>query len=793
MENREIEFTVKANTQPIEASMQKLTDDIAIGKKSMSQFAKELEGMSTIKIDDITKVLNSELKTSKTIVKEIEGELQKLNNEKMSWANPPTELLKSIQNAESELQIAQSTANNFTDALDVGKIASGMSDIDGTFARLIGDLQYGIGDMQQFTALIDNASKKEMKDITSSLRLGLDNAKKDITDLQLKLISAIMTDASPVSIEKLKQDLILATKQAKDFKNALNMIGEAEKKLTMTQLIIQKIKEKSEDAKKSAKDLANRFKRMTISSVVFSALGIIRGALQDAIGFSDTAQNKFTAMSNAIAGSLVPIIDTFANAVRKAFVWVAGLINFLSGGKLNLIQNGIDATNKNIQKMGTNAKKSGKQIKDGLLGGMDEITNIETSSGSSGGSGSSGTDMTAQLGALGELNTMMAEMNALDFSWAEPLRAVWQFLCDYGDILAIILVSVAVAVGVVNIAMWALSANPVVLIIAGIIVAIGALIAIIVLCVKHWDEICATVEKVATAIWEWICKLCEAIGQWFADLWDKIVAIFTPVVDFFVGIFQGAWEGIKAIWNGVVAFFKAIWNGIVAVFNGVVNFYKTIFTTAWNVIKTVWNVVVGWFKAIWDGIKNVFSAVGSWFGNIFTSAWNNIKNAFSKITGFFQGIWNSIKSIFSKVGQVIGDAITGTVKKAVNTVLSTAIKIINGFISAINTAISVINAIPGVNIKKLNKLEVPSFDVGTNYVPQDMIAMVHKGERITPAKYNNDDWTGKEVDMSETNDLLNDLIDVVRSKQLMIDGDAIGRTSVDYILSESRRRGESII
>ena len=75
MENREIEFTVKANTQPIEASMQKLTDDIATGKKSMSQFAKELESMSTIKIDGITKVLNSELKTSKTIVKEIEGAL----------------------------------------------------------------------------------------------------------------------------------------------------------------------------------------------------------------------------------------------------------------------------------------------------------------------------------------------------------------------------------------------------------------------------------------------------------------------------------------------------------------------------------------------------------------------------------------------------------------------------------------------------------------------------------------------------------------------------------------------
>lgn len=792
MENREIEFTVKANTQPIEASMQKLTDDIATGKKSMSQFAKELESMSTIKIDGITKVLNSELKTSKTIVKEIEGELQKLNNEKMSWANPPTELLKSIQNAESELQTAQSTADNFTNALDVSKIASGMSDIDGTFSQLINDLQYGIGDMQQFTALIDNASKKELKDITSQLRVGLNQAESELSELQLKLISAVMTDASPQSIEKLKADIKQATGKVKDFQKALSMLGKTgASQGSILSSIFTSLKNKVASVGESAKTLANRFKRMAISSVVFSALGLIRSGLQDAIDLSDSATNKFTAMSNIIAGSLIPVVETFANAIRKAIIWVAGLINFITG--FDMLSAGINATNKNIQKIGTNAKKSGKQVKDGLLGGMDEITNIETSSGSSGGSGGASTDMSAQLGALGEITSMMEEMNALDFSWAEPLKSVWQFLCDYGDILAIILIFVAVAIGVVNIAMWALSANPVVLTIAGIIVAIGLLIAIIVLCVKHWDEICATVEKVASAIWDWICNLVSAIGQWFADLWNKIVEIFTPVVDFFVGIFQSAWEGIKAIWNGVVSFFKAIWDGIVAIFNGVVNFYKTIFTTAWNVIKNVWNVVVSWFKAIWDGIKNVFSAVGSWFGNVFTSAWNNIKNAFSKITGFFQGIWNSIKSIFSKVGQVVGDAITGTVKKAVNTVLSTAVKIINGFISAINTAISVINAIPGVNIKKLNKLEVPSFDVGTNYVPEDMIAMVHKGERITPAKYNNDDWTSNEVDMSETNDLLSDLIDVVRSKQLVVDGDAIGRASVDYINSESRRRGESII
>lgn len=754
MENREIEFTVKANTQPIEASMQKLTDDIATGKKSMSQFAKELESMSTIKIDGITKVLNNELKTSKTIVKEIEGELQKLNNEKTSWANPPTELLKSIQNAESELQIAQSTADNFTNALDVGKIASGMSDIDGTFSQLINDLQYGIGDMQQFTALIDNASKKELKDITSQLRVGLNQAESELSELQLKLISAVMTDASPQSIEKLQADIKQATANVKEFQKALSMLGKTgASQGGILSSMFASLKNKVASVGESAKVLANRFKRMAISSVVFSAFGVIRSGLQDAIGLSDSATNKFTAMGNIIAGSLIPVVETFANAVRKAFVWVAGLINFLSGGKLNLIQKGIDATNKNIQKIGTSAKKSGKQVKDGLLSGLDEITNIETSSGSSG--GASSTDMSAQLGALGELNSMMTEMNALDFSWAEPLKNILDFIMNNGELIATIIGVIVGAIVLYNAVMtiWKIVTAPVNATILLIVAGITLLIAIIVLCVKHWEEICATVEKVTSAIGDWVCNLVSAIGQWFADLWNKIVEIFTPVVDFFVGIFQGAWEGIKAIWSGVVAF----------------------------------------FKAIWDGIKNVFSSVGSWFGNVFTSAWNNIKNAFSKMTGFFQGIWNSIKSIFSKVGQVVGDAITGTVKKAINTVLSTAVKIINGFISAINTAISVINAIPGVNIKKLNKLEVPSFDVGTNYVPEDMIAMVHKGERITPAKYNNDDWTGNEVDMSETNDLLSDLIDVVRSKRLVVDGDAIGRASVDYINNESRRRGESII
>jgi hypothetical protein len=40
---------------------------------------------------------------------------------------------------------------------------------------------------------------------------------------------------------------------------------------------------------------------------------------------------------------------------------------------------------------------------------------------------------------------------------------------------------------------------------------------------------------------------------------------------------------------------------------------------------------------------------------------------------------------------------------------------------------------------------VPSYDVGTNYVPQDQLAMVHKGERIIPASMNNSGYGSTNV------------------------------------------------
>ena len=228
--------------------------------------------------------------------------------------------------------------------------------------------------------------------------------------------------------------------------------------------------------------------------------------------------------------------------------------------------------------------------------------------------------------------------------------------------------------------------------------------------------------------------LLDGFTTIFGGVWDVISEIFTPVIDFFGGLFSNVvnvisevftpvldvmgaiWDGIQAVFAPAIALFSGIFNGVVNaiknIFTPIVNFFSSTFSLAVNTIRTVFSAVTGISSTIWNSVKNVFAEVGSFFSGIFSKAVSIIKSVFSPIVNFFSGIWSKITGIFSKVGEVVGNAITNVVSKAVNTVLSTAIGIINGFISAINAAIGVINAIPGVEISKLKKLDVPQMEKG---------------------------------------------------------------------------------
>lgn len=226
------------------------------------------------------------------------------------------------------------------------------------------------------------------------------------------------------------------------------------------------------------------------------------------------------------------------------------------------------------------------------------------------------------------------------------------------------------------------------------------------------------------SLWNTICNVFGAIS----DTIGGIIQTFKGLIDFIVGIFTGdwnkAWEGIKTfftgIWNAIKGVVSTVWNAIKGIIETVINVIKGIITTVFNAIKTVisniFNGIKNTVSNIWNGIKNsisnAVSSIKNGIINNFQTAYNKITSIFRNIGSFFSGIWNNIKNTFSALGTKIGDAISGAVKSGINGVLGMIENIVNKFVNMINGAIDVINAIPGVNISKLNQLSLPRLAQG---------------------------------------------------------------------------------
>ncbi len=267
------------------------------------------------------------------------------------------------------------------------------------------------------------------------------------------------------------------------------------------------------------------------------------------------------------------------------------------------------------------------------------------------------------------------------------------------------------------------------------------------------DWIIANVIPVLTPIIESIWNTVLTVFGSIADTIGGIIQTLRGLIDFIVGIFTGdwnkAWEGIKnffsGIWNAIKGIVSTVWNAIKGVITTVINVIKGIITTVFNAIKTVitniFNGIKNTVSNIWNGIKNSISkAVSSIKNGIvsnFQTAYNKITSIFRNIGSFFSGIWNSIKNTFSALGTKIGDAISGAVKSGINGVLGMIENTVNKFVNMINGAIDVINAIPGVSIGKLNRLNIPRLAQG-GYVKANtpQLAMIgdnkHQGEVVAP-------------------------------------------------------------
>ena len=244
----------------------------------------------------------------------------------------------------------------------------------------------------------------------------------------------------------------------------------------------------------------------------------------------------------------------------------------------------------------------------------------------------------------------------------------------------------------------AFTANPIGIVIAAVAALVAAFILLWNNCEgfrNFWINLWENLKNVVGVVVQWFKDIWASIATWFKDLWDSI---YTNVIQPVAQWFGNLWDGIKT--------------GVTAAINAV----KSVFSTVANWVNTtVIQPITGFFSNLWNGFKNGASA-----------AWEGVKSVFSKVGSFFGSIFNTVKekilSVFSAGGKIfsgIKDGIVNTFKTVVNAIIKGLNKVISIPFNGLNT---ILNKISGLEI-----LGVSPFSWLTWRAPIPQIPLLARG------------------------------------------------------------------
>lgn len=193
-------------------------------------------------------------------------------------------------------------------------------------------------------------------------------------------------------------------------------------------------------------------------------------------------------------------------------------------------------------------------------------------------------------------------------------------------------------------------------------------------------------------------------------------SILTQMSDW-AGMLSGVLSGLVGIIGAVTAV-QWLWNvamtanpiGLIIVAIGALIAIIVLIATKtdWfqRLWKAIWSKIGDPVKATWNWIKNTTSSFIKWITNVF-------KNLPKSIAGAFKSLAKIITAPYRAAFNGIAWAWNNTIGRI---------------------SFSVPSWVPGIGGASFSVPRIPSLDVGTDEVLKTGLAMIHKGERITPAK-----------------------------------------------------------
>jgi TP901 family phage tail tape measure protein len=227
----------------------------------------------------------------------------------------------------------------------------------------------------------------------------------------------------------------------------------------------------------------------------------------------------------------------------------------------------------------------------------------------------------------------------------------------------------AIATGIATAAQWAfnvaLTANP----IGIIIVAIGALIAAIVLLVKNWDKVTAAIKNNVNKVMAVLSILFGPIG-FIISMIKEVAANFGRIKDALGA--TGLFDKIKEIGTAIKNFIQPAIDWLIGV---------------WETVK---NTVAGFIESI----KSFFAPLVNWI----VGAWNK---ATSVIGGFFKGIFDAVASFVQPALNWLAEKWQQIVASFQDNAIINAIKVIggtlvSGLLAPIQGLLEILSYIPGL-------------------------------------------------------------------------------------------------
>jgi phage-related protein len=178
----------------------------------------------------------------------------------------------------------------------------------------------------------------------------------------------------------------------------------------------------------------------------------------------------------------------------------------------------------------------------------------------------------------------------------------------------------------------AMTANP----IGVVIVAIGALIAVVLLATHH----------------------SEAFRDVVTGAWNAIKAVVTAAVGVIVAVVTAGWAAVSSVtsaaWTAVRGTVASVWSGITSAVSSGVAAVRT-------AIESAWSAVTGATSSAWGAVSSTVTGAASAIATA-------VKDSIGGLRDWLSGAWGSIKNAATDAWDAVKSAITGAVRGAVDTV-----------------------------------------------------------------------------------------------------------------------------